>query len=145
MGFLVPSLLTDFVYNFRPAEQDFELYDLRKPLDRAAPVARDEMFTRALWETHFDSEGRVCRVKELQDRIFGGGCQADLRQEVWPFLLNVYPWNSTLEERAAIMEQKKKEYEVLRNQWKSITPAQMKRLDSLTIWIEIFWSCKLLF
>ncbi|KAL5258158.1 hypothetical protein ACHWQZ_G012946 [Mnemiopsis leidyi] len=113
----------------RPAEGDFELYDLRKPLDRAAPVARDEMFTQALWETHFDSEGRVCRVKELQDRIFGGGCHPDLRQDVWPFLLNVYPWNSTLEERAAIMEQKKKEYEVLKNQWKSISPAQMKRFQ----------------
>ena len=111
----------------RPAEGDFELYDLRKPLDKAAPVARDEMFTPALWETHFDSEGRVLRVKELQDRIFGGGCQPDLRQQVWPFLLNVYPWNSTLEERAAIMEERKNEYEVLKNQWKSITPMQLKR------------------
>ena len=103
------------------------MYDLRKPLDKAAPVARDETFTQALWETHFDSEGRILRVKELQDRIFGGGCEPGLRQEVWPFLLNVYPWNSTLEERAAIMEEKKREYEVLKNQWKSITPAQLKR------------------
>lgn len=113
----------------RPAESDFEIYDLRKPLDKAAPVARDEKFTRALWETHFDSEGRVLRVKELQDRIFGGGCQPELRQEVWPFILNVYPWSSTLEERAAIMEEKKREYDVLKNQWKSITEIQLKRFS----------------
>lgn len=91
------------------------------------PVERDALFTRAMWETHLDNEVRVHRVKELQDRVFGGGCEPELRAELWPFLLNVYPWDSTLEERLAIMEEKRAEYEVLRNQWKSITPNQLKR------------------
>lgn len=113
---------------FRPAESDFELYDLRKPLDKAAPVARDEVFSKALWETHFDADGRVLRVKELQDRIFGGGCAPELRIEVWPFLLGVYPWDTTIEERAIIMQEKHREYDVLKNQWESISPVQLKRL-----------------
>lgn len=111
----------------RPAESDFELYDVRKPLPKSMPVERDALFTRAMWETHLDNEVRVHRVKELQDRVFGGGCEPELRAELWPFLLNVYPWDSTLEERLAIMEEKRAEYEVLRNQWKSITPNQLKR------------------
>lgn len=111
----------------RPAESDFELYDVRRPLSKAAPVDRDEPFTQAIFETHVDLEGRILRVKELQDRVFGGGCTPEFRKELWPFLLNVYPWNSTVQERAIIMEEKKNEYQILKTQWKSITRSQIKR------------------
>lgn len=42
------------------------------------------------------------------DRVVRQGlADNDVRKEVWPFLLAVYPWTSTGEERARIAEAKR--------------------------------------
>ena len=37
-----------------------------------------------------------------QQAIYFAGLDASLRREVWPFLLGVYPWQSTSEQRDTI-------------------------------------------
>lgn len=111
----------------RPAEGDFEIYDIRKPLEQTGPVPRDTPLSSIEWESYLDLEGRVCRTRELKDRIFSGGIAPELRATVWPFILEVYPWNSTTLERDTIMEDKSAKYEVLQQQWKMILPCQLKR------------------
>lgn len=46
--------------------------------------------------------------------IFFGGITPEARRLVWPFLLNVYSFDSTHEERAAIREDYRKVYEALK-------------------------------
>ena len=115
-------------------ESDFELYDVRKPLEPTVPVSRDVPVTRIEFESHLDQEGRVHRIKELQDRVFGGGIEPELRKEIWPFLLNVYGWDTTVLERSQILADKRKEYDIMKEQWKSILPCQVKRFRYPYLW-----------
>lgn len=42
------------------------------------------------------------------ETVSQGLADNDVRKEVWPFLLAVYPWTSTGEERARIAEAKRR-------------------------------------
>ena len=56
---------------------------------------------------YFDAEGRL-QVAEgfIQSIIFRGGLHPDVRIEAWKFLLGIYPWDSTFDEREAIRRSK---------------------------------------
>ncbi|GAA5915965.1 GTPase-activating protein GYP7 [Sporobolomyces salmoneus] len=55
---------------------------------------------------------------EAKRRIFQRGLvDDDCRKEVWPFLLGVYGWESTKEERKQVAEQKSAEYEKAKRSW----------------------------
>lgn len=41
----------------------------------------------------------------------------EVRKQVWPFLLKVYPWTSTKAERSKIVEAKSSEYEAAKRRW----------------------------
>lgn len=73
------------------------------------------------WEGFFDpTTGRLqITVEEVKERIFHGGIDpADgTRKEAWLFLLGVYPWDSSLEERQALMNSKRDEYIRLKGGW----------------------------
>ncbi|SCV05311.1 LANO_0H04676g1_1 [Lachancea nothofagi CBS 11611] len=64
-------------------------------------MQRSHPLTKQKWDSFFDSKGRlVITVQEVKDFIFHGGVSdADLRKDIWLFLLEVYPWDSSLEER----------------------------------------------
>lgn len=79
------------------------------------------------WSGFFDSEGRIVNSVAVRKRIFYGGVDHDLRKEVWPFLLGYYAYDSTYAEREYLQSVKKSEYEVIKNQWKSISQEQAKR------------------
>lgn len=79
------------------------------------------------WITFVDSEGRVIDSEALRKRIFYGGLDHELRNEVWGLLLGYYPYDSTYAEREFLKSVKKSEYETIKNQWQSISSAQAKR------------------
>ncbi|XP_058115588.1 uncharacterized protein LOC131258346 isoform X2 [Magnolia sinica] len=79
------------------------------------------------WATFFDSEGRIMDSKALRKRIFYGGVEHCLRKEVWKFLLGFHAYDSTYAEREYLDSIKKSEYETIKHQWQSISPAQAKR------------------
>jgi hypothetical protein len=58
-------------------------------------------------------------VEEVKERIFHGGLDPNdgARKEAWLFLLGVYPWDSSHEERQAIMNSKRDEYIRLKAGW----------------------------
>lgn len=99
------------------------------------PVFEDNFFipradpplTRNEWLTFFDEEGRILNFEFLKERVFYGGVENDIRNEVWKYLLGYYPHNSTYAEREILIQEKKKEYEALKVQWKSISPKQESR------------------
>ncbi|CAI9100838.1 OLC1v1038021C2 [Oldenlandia corymbosa var. corymbosa] len=79
------------------------------------------------WSNFLDSEGRVMDANALKKRIFYGGVEHNLRRELWPFLLEYHPYDSTFAEREYLVAIKKLEYETLKKQWQSISHAQARR------------------
>ncbi|GAA5988859.1 hypothetical protein JCM10908_006201 [Rhodotorula pacifica] len=72
------------------------------------------------WRAWFEpDEGRLLLdEQEAKRRIFQRGlADNDVRKQVWPFLLKLYPWTSTRQERSAIAEAKSSEYEKAKRGW----------------------------
>ncbi|XP_058206888.1 uncharacterized protein LOC131320256 isoform X2 [Rhododendron vialii] len=100
---------------------EFEKLTLVWGKPREAPLMPDE------WSAFFDSEGRIKDSEVLRKRIFYGGVDYMLRNEVWPFLLGYHAFDSTYAEREYLVSVKKTEYETIKNQWQSISSEQAKR------------------
>ena len=98
---------------------DFEILDMeaaRMTLtdSKRRPVNMTE------WKSFFDSKGKLhVTVDEVKERIFHGGLDPEdgVRKEAWPFLLGVYEWDSTDEERHSLMNNKRDEYVQLKGAW----------------------------
>lgn len=98
---------------------EFEILDMETDAmgldgDKRKPVSLDE------WNKWFDFKtGRLCvSVDEVKRRIFHGGVEEGAaRKEIWLWLLDVYPWDSTRDERQALMNSKRDEYIRLKGKW----------------------------
>lgn len=73
------------------------------------------------WESYFDSNSGQLQLtpSEVKERIFLGGLDPDdgVRQEAWLFLLGVYDWSSTADERQGKMNSQRDEYIKLKGAW----------------------------
>jgi hypothetical protein len=67
---------------------------------------------------HMDGRLQVT-PDEVKDRIFHGGLDPDdgVRKEAWLFLLGVYDWTSSKDERTAVVNSKRDEYIRLKGAW----------------------------
>uniref|UniRef100_V9KEN0 TBC1 domain family member 15 n=1 Tax=Callorhinchus milii TaxID=7868 RepID=V9KEN0_CALMI len=108
-------------------EPGFELITCQVDLGERPAVQRQDSLTQEEWEKHLDADGRVQEVEELKRKIFRGGLSHNVRREVWKFLLGYYPWDSTTEERKALLKAKTDEYFRMKLQWKSVTEDQESR------------------
>ncbi|KAK8581689.1 hypothetical protein V6N12_071904 [Hibiscus sabdariffa] len=109
--------------NIAVPSDPFELNNLSlawgKP--RQPPLGLEE------WATFLDSEGRVVDSDALRKRIFYGGVEHKVRKKVWEILLGYQAYESTYAERECRRSIKRTEYEIIKNQWQSISPEQEKR------------------
>ncbi|KAJ5984877.1 hypothetical protein N7522_012073 [Penicillium canescens] len=98
---------------------DFEILELET--GNLALQERRRVLKLEEWEGFFDSSsGRLqVTVDEVKERIFHGGLDPNdgVRKEAWLFLLEVYPWDSSREERQALMNSKRDEYIRLKAGW----------------------------
>ncbi|KAI2633862.1 GTPase-activating protein GYP7 [Xylaria nigripes] len=82
---------------------------------------RRNRVTLTEWESFFDSHtGRLTMtIDEVKERIFHGGLDPDdgVRKEAWLFLMGVYDWYSTTEERRAQLASLRDEYVKLKGMW----------------------------
>ncbi|KAI5750999.1 hypothetical protein M8J77_003294 [Diaphorina citri] len=92
----------------------------RPPVERGDPLSHDE------WYEVQDSEGRIRDPDKIKKIIFRGGVKPSLRI-VWKFLLGLYPWDSTRDEREVILKTKSQEYHRMKQQWQSISKDQEDR------------------
>lgn len=98
---------------------EFEILDMEAGSlslsDRRKPVTMKE------WKGFFDRHtGRLqITPDEVKERIFHGGLDPDdgVRKEAWMFLLGVYEWDSSDEERHAYMNSRRDEYIRLKGAW----------------------------
>lgn len=103
----------DIVWSDTSLSDDFAVIAAQPALERRNPVTLDE------WNSFFnEDDGRlVLTSREVLDRIFHGGLEPQVRPEAWPFLLNVFPWESSSVERASIMAEKRNLYLRLKRKW----------------------------
>ncbi|KAI7873051.1 rab-GTPase-TBC domain-containing protein [Spinellus fusiger] len=89
-----------------------EMQEPLPPHDRHHPISPET------WVDLFDTHGRL-KVTESQVRamIFQAGLHPDVRIEAWKFLLDIYPWDSTFDEREAIRESITEEYHKIKAKW----------------------------
>lgn len=98
---------------------EFELLDT----EMGSLSMREQRKTVTLkeWNTFFDQRsGRLSiTVDEVKERVFHGGLDADdgVRKEAWLFLLGVYDWESSAEERKTQMADLRDEYVKLKGAW----------------------------
>ncbi|CAN8278401.1 unnamed protein product [Cochlearia groenlandica] len=73
------------------------------------------------WKRFFAADGRLRNGGvDLLKKVRSRGIEPSIRMEVWPFLLGVYGFNSSKEERVSIRTRSRKEYERLRRQCKRL-------------------------
>jgi hypothetical protein len=81
-------------------------------------VERKKPLDERTWRKYFDSQGHLAiSAQEVRSAIFHGGCESALRPEAWKFLLGLYPWSSSGDERKAIRRSKRDEYVRLKAKW----------------------------
>ena len=80
-----------------------------------------KLLSLAEWNGFFDDHTGKLQVTpdEVKERIFHGGLNPNdgVRKEAWLFLLGVYDWDSTADERRAIISSKRDEFIRLKGTW----------------------------
>ncbi|KAL3425862.1 GTPase-activating protein gyp7 [Phlyctema vagabunda] len=98
---------------------DFELLDTE--IGGLSLAEKRKTVTLKEWNSYFDQRtGRLqVTVDEVKERVFHGGLDADdgVRKEAWLFLLGVYEWDSSAEERKAEIAHLRDEYVKLKGAW----------------------------
>lgn len=64
--------------------------------------------------------GVISDSEEVYRLVYFGGCDHDIRKEVWPFLLGHYAFGSTAEERAELDETSRHYYETTMSEWLAV-------------------------
>lgn len=102
--------------------------------DKRQPVTIKE------WQGFFNSRtGRLEKTPdEVKERIFHGGLDPDgsVRKEAWLFLLGVYDWDSSKEERQAKMLSLRDEYIRLKGAWWERMVDEQNTLEEREWWKE---------
>uniref|UniRef100_A0A6P7GUC7 TBC1 domain family member 16 n=1 Tax=Diabrotica virgifera virgifera TaxID=50390 RepID=A0A6P7GUC7_DIAVI len=91
--------------HFMVCRPEVSLLELH-PEEGQVPKLTEETF-RGL----FNETGQLEDDLTLRKYVFFSGMDRNIRKEVWPFLLHVYPYLSTFEERIQIAEIRRHEYE----------------------------------
>lgn len=65
-------------------------------------------------------DGVVSDSEEVYRLVYFGGCDHEIRKEVWPFLLGHYPFGSTAEERNELDETSRHYYETTMSEWLAV-------------------------
>merc|ERR1712227_417404 len=89
-------------------------------MDKMTMADRRQPVTLTEWKGFFDPKGRLqLTPDEVKDRIFHGGLDPDdgVRKEAWLFLLGVYDWYSTADERKAHVASLRDSYYKLKLSW----------------------------
>ncbi|KAF2667220.1 RabGAP/TBC [Microthyrium microscopicum] len=97
---------------------DFEILEMegdKSATERRKPVTLDE------WNGFFDSQSGRLQITsdEVKSKVFHGGLDPEdgVRKEAWLFLLGVYEWDSSKEERQASTNSMRDEYIRLKGKW----------------------------
>lgn len=85
----------------------------------------EKITTDYFYGTLLNKKGQIEDDLLLRKCVFFGGLEKKLRKTVWPFLLHCYSFYSTFEDRAALLEIRRQEYdELTKRRLYSMSPEQ---------------------
>lgn len=84
---------------------------------------RGESVSVETWRASSDKSGKFTDPAVMKQAIFAGGLESSLRSEAWPFILGLFTWTSSASERDAVLRQKRREYNSLKEKWLSLRSA----------------------
>lgn len=91
--------------------------------------ARGSPISVQQWPTFFKYDGSIASKEAVNRVVFHGGVDPKIRKDVWYYLLELYPWDSTFSDRERIRDEKKKDYYRMKSQWSTISNDQMERFS----------------
>lgn len=102
-------------------DTDVGEFELLEGANNLSLEERRKAVTMKEWNTFFDPQsGRLAvTIDEVKERVFHGGLDPDdgVRKEAWLFLLGVYDWYSTSDDRKAQMASLRDQYYKLKLAW----------------------------
>ncbi|XP_058055696.1 TBC1 domain family member 16 [Anopheles bellator] len=111
-----------------PANVPYRQFMVCRPEVRKADLHPEEgrvskITTDYFYGTLLNEKGQIEDDLQLRKCVFFGGLDRSLRKTVWPFLLHCYSTGSTFEDRAALAEIRRQEYEeITRRRLYSMSP-----------------------
>lgn len=112
----------------RPSSESSSIDNhIKEDEDKLPPrpnIMRGSPLTEKQWCEFMSEDGRVTDAERVKEVIFRGGIESSLRSEVWKFLLEYYPWDSTKNQRIEHRKKKSQEYFQMKLQWLSMTAEQ---------------------
>ncbi|KAG5518636.1 hypothetical protein PMAC_002605 [Pneumocystis sp. 'macacae'] len=98
---------------------DFEVPNLNT-FENNIQIQHHKPISEKQWKSWFNYEGRLSITEEkIKEAIFYKSVHPSIRKEVWCFLLEIYPWDSSSEERETIFSKKCDEYMELKQKWQN--------------------------
>ncbi|KRX45647.1 TBC1 domain family member 16 [Trichinella murrelli] len=118
----------------------FQFFVVRPQLQKLEQHPEEGLYDKVTWEfwRNCINADKIVDEELIKKAIFFCGIEPSLRREAWTFLLGVYPWNSTREQREHIRNDLFIEYQNIRKQrvkkhisqahknWKSIEQSVQK-------------------
>ncbi|XP_021194321.3 TBC1 domain family member 15 isoform X2 [Helicoverpa armigera] len=108
---------------------EYEVISVKPTLPQRPYIPRGTPLSTEKWEGLQDTEGRVTEVEGVKQLIFRGGVAHSIRQSVWKYLLDYYPWHMTHAELRALTKKRTEEYFSMKLQWRSMTEGQEARFS----------------
>lgn len=109
-------MLKDDVY----ARINKELGDEQNLLtpEEVSNTSRRKPISLVEWNGFFDVNGCLTlTVDEVKDRVFHGGLEENVRSEAWPFLLGIFPWDSSAGDRSLLKLSLESSYHDFKRRW----------------------------
>jgi hypothetical protein len=94
-------------------------------IQRSASGDHGGQICESEWNGLFDNEGRLRDPERFRERLFFEGIESRLLVRALPFILSVFPWDSTEKERRVLKAELAREYEIFEKQCQGYLPCQM--------------------
>lgn len=108
---------------------EYEVISVKPTLPPRPCIPRGTPLSTEKWDGLQDTEGRVTEVEGVKQLIFRGGVAHSIRQSVWKYLLDYYPWHMTHTELRLLTKKRTEEYFSMKLQWRSMTEGQEARFS----------------
>ncbi|QSL65991.1 hypothetical protein MERGE_003128 [Pneumocystis wakefieldiae] len=105
-------------WNQKTLPNNFEMLEL-KTFENNMKITNDPILEKH-WKLWFNDKGKLWKTeKSIKENIFYKGIHPNIRKEVWCFLLRIYPWDSSEDERKIIFLEKSNRYIQLKEGWQN--------------------------
>ncbi|EDV27793.1 uncharacterized protein TRIADDRAFT_20890, partial [Trichoplax adhaerens] len=103
-------------------------YDICTPNGEAInlQIPRRDKVDSQVWRNLFDGQGRLVKKTQFKEAVFFAGIVEEMRKEVWKFLLEYYPYDSTFEQRQELKLQRTKIYKSINDKRQGISGEEQK-------------------